>query len=108
MIYLQNIHTPQAVFIPRNYSMRNAALTLELMPALGSGAIRIEVIPTNTYTMYESFDVTLPENIKDGEYVYSLISDQGVTLSNGVLMIGDFCRKVKANKIERKYKQYGE
>lgn len=40
-------------------------------------------------SIFHSFEIVLPDGVKDGEYTYEL-SENGVIVSTGLLQIGDY------------------
>lgn len=53
--------------------------------------------------LYYKFDITL-DNQPEGEYQYFLIGDK--TISQGLLQIGNYTKKVDSYNKETKYKEY--
>lgn len=57
-------------------------------------------------TMFFSFDIVLPDGIKDGEYSYQLLDDKGVEVATGLAQIGEYTPKKTTYENNKKIVQY--
>lgn len=106
MIYLQNTQEAQAVYVPKNggetpggdlvfKARNNIDLTNE---------IDLYVADLQVSDLYYYLAVTLPENIPDGEYEYTLSFEETI-LSTGLLIVGETTQPSQYEK-EITYEQY--
>lgn len=62
--------------------------------------------------LFYTFDITLPQNMADGEYTYTLYDEQDVVKATGLLQVGEYTpEKTTYNndaiKEQNGYVQYG-
>ena len=106
MIYLQNTQEAQVVYVTRSDGSRPSGdlvfkakntITLE-------EEVDVHVTDLQVSDLYYYLAVSLPENVPDGEYEYTL-SAEGETLSTGLLVVGDYS---KPNEYDKNitYEQY--
>ena len=88
MIYLKNISDAQILMIPRNGGIVTGEMTLVMRNTTDLQEITLSVTDLNTSGLYFNLAVTLPEEIADGEYQYTL-KDSNIQVSCGLLYIGD-------------------
>ena len=58
--------------------------------------------------MFYTFDITLPEDVDDGEYTYSLLDENGNVKASGLAQIGDYApqNNTYAPQTQNGYVQY--
>lgn len=68
-----------------------------------------EVEDTLVSSIFYSFEITLPDGVKDGEYTYELY-ENGNMVSTGLLQIGDYKQESgkEYNENKKGYIVYGE
>lgn len=105
MIYLRNTTEPQELLIPRNGTgaverlLFTAVNTVDLARRIDQ-----EVTDQAGSDLYAKVSVSLPEDIPDGEYEYTL-SDGDTLVSSGLLVVGDYAKPNEYDK-EISYEQY--
>lgn len=107
MIYLQNKTESQAFLVPKDCTtpggnqelMFKAKSTIDL-----DVKINQVVVDLQTSDLYFNLAISLPEDLQDGEYEYSLMKGDTI-LSSGLLVIGDY-EKPDQHNTEIEYKQY--
>lgn len=89
MLYLHNITEAQALFIPKDGITATGDLSLYAKSTIDLDMkFDVHVIDLETSDLYYNLAVTLPADIPNGEYEYTL-TDGVSTLSTGLLVIGD-------------------
>ena len=89
MIYLQNTTESQVLFVPRSGAVPEGDLVLKAKNTIDlETEIEETVTDLRTSDLYFNLAIALPAGLPDGEYEYSL-SVEGVTLSTGLLVIGE-------------------
>lgn len=89
MIYLQNIPTAQAVFIPKNGPIPSGELTFKAFSTIDREIeIDAQVIDVSQAGLYLHLAVAIQGDIPNGEYEYTLTGD-GDILSTGLLIVGE-------------------
>lgn len=87
MIYLEQSHDAQPLFIPKSRdAVGDLRLTLRGTVSLAL-AVDAETIDLATSGLYFRVAVTLPEGAPAGEYEYTLADDCGA-LSTGIVAVG--------------------
>ena len=105
MIYLQNISESQVVFIPKSGTVPAGDLVFTAKSTIDLETfINQTVIDLQTSDLYFNIAVTLPQNLPNGEYEYSLLAGE-ILVSSGLLVIGENSRPSEFNK-EITYEQY--
>lgn len=105
MIYLKNTTEAQVMFIPRSLRAVNGRLTFIARNTIDKKElIRSEVLDLETSELYYRLSLALGEGLPVGEYEYLLTDDAG-TLSQGLLMVGEFASFHEYNK-SIEYEQY--
>lgn len=105
MIYLQNTSESQVMFIPRNGSTPSGDLVFKAKSTIDlSEGINQVVIDLQTSDLYYNLGISLPADLPNGEYEYTLTSGE-IVLSQGLLVIGDNFHPSEYNK-EISYEQY--
>ena len=105
MIYLRNTTEPQELLIPRNGTgaveglLFTAVNTVDLTMRIDQ-----EVTDQAGSDLYAKVSVSLPEDIPDGEYEYTL-SAGDTLVSSGLLVVGDYAKPNEYDK-EISYEQY--
>lgn len=84
-------------------------MTLELINNLTKNTINLgEIEDKLVSNLFYSFDIVLPDDVKDGEYTYHLYAD-GKVVSTGLIQIGDYEQEKNEYKEDKKgYVVYGE
>lgn len=71
-----------------------------------------ELVDNMISNFFYNFDISLPNNTKDGEYEYQLVDDdeeEEKVIARGLAIIGNYIPEIKEfNNTEKKYKTYGE
>lgn len=108
MIYLSKNTDAQRVKIPR--VLFGEPKTLKLSSTFMGGEVSLPVEVVAAKNLYIEFEVTMTsKKIPEGEYVYELAGEDGMALSKGVAIVGDYTPDVVDNEDnEIIYKQYGE
>lgn len=89
MIYLQNIRTPQVLFVPKSGETPSGELVFKAKSTIDLDTkIEQAVSDLGTSKLYFNLAVSVPENIPNGEYEYTLEAS-GQVLSSGILIVGD-------------------
>lgn len=65
-------------------------MTLKLTNSVTKKNYSYEVEDTNSSIFYYNFNLTLDEDMDDGEYAYTLSDDEGNELARGLLQIGNY------------------
>ena len=106
MIYLQNTQEAQEVYVPRSNGMTpDGDLVFKAKNTINlTEEIDLYVSDLQVSDLYYFLAVTLPENVTDGEYEYSL-SFEDTILATGLLVVGDYSRPEQYDK-EITYEQY--
>lgn len=105
MLYLQNTTESQVLFVPKSSPGHDLVLvfkaknTIDLTLEINQGVIDLE-----TSDLYFNLAVTLPGDLPDGEYEYSLMNGDTI-LSTGLLVIGERDNQSEYDK-EIQYEQY--
>ena len=105
MIYLQNTQEAQVVYIPRNGVIPQGDLVFKAKNTINlEDEVDVHVTDLQVSDLYYYLAVSLPENVPDGEYEYTL-SSEGDTLSTGLLVVGAYS---KPNEYDKNitYEQY--
>lgn len=106
MIYLQNTQEAQVVYVPRSNGGRSQGdLVFKAKNTINlEDEVDVHVTDLQVSDLYYYLAVSLPENVPDGEYEYTL-SAEGETLSTGLLVVGDYS---KPNEYDKNitYEQY--
>lgn len=110
MIYLDNIATPQTVFVPMTLDgaadIENAVVTLISTVDLAPVSLTdVRISRAGDSGGWLSVTLTLPEGLPDGSYEYRVTAD-GETLSTGCVLIGVYDGSTVEYKKEISYKQY--
>lgn len=85
-------------------------MQLKLINNLTKNAIDLgEVEDSLVSSIFYSFEITLPDGVKDGEYTYELY-ENGNKVSTGLLQIGDYKQESgkEYNENKKGYIVYGE
>ena len=106
MIYLQNTsEESQVVFVPRNGANPGGDLVFKAKNTINlDEEIDLHVSDLQISDIYMYLAVTLPEGLPNGEYEYTLLSDDAL-VSTGLLVIGENFSPSQHNK-EIVYEQY--
>lgn len=105
MIYLRMTTDAQVVFIPRSLREVTGKLTFIARSTIDKKElIRSRVVDLETSELYYRLSLALGDDLPVGEYEYLLTDDAG-TLSQGLLMIGEFASFHEYNK-SIEYEQY--
>lgn len=104
MIYLKNISQAQEVMIPRNGSDVTGNMSLKIQDTTDLQEFTLSVQDQHTSGLYFVVNVTLPQDLSDGEYKYTLMKGDSL-LSNGLLMVGDLADPTEYEKTIN-YRQY--
>ena len=105
MIYLQNTTESQVMFIPRSDAVPHGDLVFKARNTIDL-EVEINEVVTDLQTseLYYNLAVTLPADLPDGEYEYSLAVGDTI-LSSGLLVIGENFSPSEYNKTIT-YEQY--
>lgn len=108
MIYLSKKTDAQRVKIPR--VLFGEPKTLKLSSTFMGGEVSLPVEVVAAKNLYIEVEVTMTsKKLPEGEYVYELAGEDGMALSKGVAIVGDYAPDVVDNEDnEIIYKQYGE
>lgn len=107
MIYLDNIETAQSVYIPNNGVLESTGLKMRLYGATDNRWLEdIDVIDLKTFSQYHDVSLCLPDDLANGEYLYSLVNESNDVLSKGVLVIGGYQNRQVQYHDHEEYKQY--
>ena len=86
-------------------------MQLKLINNLTKNTIDLgEIEDKMTSALFYSFDISLPDDVKDGEYTYELY-DYGELVSTGLLQVGDYEKDADSkeyNDNKKGYIVYGE
>lgn len=85
-------------------------MQLKLINNLAKNTIDLgEVEDSLVSSIFYSFEITLPDGVKDGEYTYELY-ENGNKVSTGLLQIGDYKQESgkEYNENKKGYIVYGE
>ena len=104
MIYLHNTSEAQVVFIPRNGVTPEGDLVFKAKSTIDLTDFSQVVTYLQTSDLYYNLAVTLPADLPDGEYEYTLAAGD-ITLSSGLLVIGENFSPSEYNKTIT-YEQY--
>lgn len=105
MIYLQNTTESQVLFVPKDCTFPGGDLVFMAKSTIDLDVkINQEVADLQTSDLYFNLAITLPANLPDGEYEYSLMNGETI-LSSGLLVIGENSHPSEYNK-EIQYEQY--
>lgn len=105
MIYLQNTTESQVVFVPKNGAVPSGSLVFKAKSTIDlSQEINQGVTDLDTSDLYFNLAVTLPADLPNGEYEYTLSVGE-ILLSSGLLVIGENSDPSQYNK-EITYEQY--
>lgn len=88
MIYLRNTTDAQNMFIPKNRDIDESQLTFVVRNTIELDGFTSVLTDLMTSDLYHHLAISLPENLADGEYHYSLM-EGNILLSSGLLYIGD-------------------
>ena len=106
MIYLNNTTDAQVAYIPRDTDFTGTlSLKLKSTVDLDTPYQSATVLDLNVFRTVYAVAVSLPEGIQGGEYQYEL-SAGGVTVSTGVLIIGDYAADREQYNKPITYEQY--
>ena len=74
----------------------------------GEVSLPVEVVAAKN--LYIEVEVTMTsKRLPEGEYVYELTSEDGLALSKGIAIVGDYTPNIVNNEDDEIiYKQYGE
>ena len=108
MIYLSKNTDAQRVKIPRAQSGEPKTLKLSSTFMRGEASLPVEVVAAKN--LYIEVEVTMiSKRLPEGEYVYELAGEDGMALSKGIAIVGNYAPDVVDNDDnEIIYKQYGE
>ena len=106
MIYLQNMQEAQEILIPRSKAgIPDGDLVFKATNTINlTEEIDLYVSDLRVSDLYYFLAVIIPQNVTDGEYVYTLSYEDDL-LSTGILVIGDYTKPSEYDK-EIKYEQY--
>ena len=105
MIYLQNTTESQVMFIPRSDAVPQGDLVFKARNTIDLDVEINEVVTDlQTSDLYFNLAITLPKDLPNGEYEYTLAVG-GIRLSTGLLVIGENFHPSEYNK-EITYEQY--
>lgn len=104
MIYLHNTSEAQVIFIPRNGVTPEGDLVFKAKSTIDLTDFSQVVTDLQTSDLYYNLAVTLPADLPDGEYDYSLAVGDTI-LSSGLLVIGENFSPSEYNKTIT-YEQY--
>ena len=106
MIYLQNTQEAQEVYVPRSNGMTpDGDLVFKAKNTINlTEEIDLYVSDLQVSDLYYFLAVTLPEEVTDGEYEYTL-SFEDTILATGLLVVGDYSNPDQYEK-EITYEQY--
>ena len=104
MIYLHNTSEAQVVFIPRNGVTPEGDLVFKAKSTIDLTDFSQVVTDLQTSDLYYNLAVTLPADLTDGEYEYTLAAGD-IILSSGLLVIGENFSPEEYNKTIT-YEQY--
>lgn len=99
-----NITEAQAFMIPRNGEHPDGQLSLSVKNTTDGKVYVWDVSDISTSELYFNLAVSLPDDITNGEYQYSL-NDGNIVLSTGLLYIGSLFSPVQ-NESNITYQQY--
>lgn len=89
MIYLRNTTESQVVFVPKNGPVPVGDLVFKAVSTIDlDEKVNQAVTDLQTSEMYFNIAVSLPGDVPDGEYAYSICMGDSV-LSSGLLVIGE-------------------
>jgi hypothetical protein len=105
MIYLQNTTESQVMFIPRSDAVPQGDLVFKARNTIDL-EVEINEVVTDLQTsdLYFNLAITLPADLPNGEYEYTLAVGE-IRLSTGLLVIGENSHPSEYNK-EITYEQY--
>ena len=108
MIYLSKNTDAQRVKIPR--VLFGEPKTLKLSSTFMGGEVSLPVEVVAAKNLYIEVEVTMTsKRLPEGEYVYELAGEDGMALSKGIAIVGNYTPDVVDNDDnEIIYKQYGE
>lgn len=105
MIYLQNTTESQVMFIPRSDAVPQGDLVFKARNTIDLEVeINEAVTDLQTSDLYFNLAITLPADLPNGEYEYTLAVGE-IRLSTGLLVIGENSHPSEYNK-EITYEQY--
>jgi hypothetical protein len=105
MVYLKNITTEQALFVPKTGAVPQGDLSFVAKSTIDLDVkVNQAVVDLITSKYYFKFNITLPENLPDGEYEYS-VKAGNETIASGLLVIGTATKPSQLNE-EKTYTQY--
>lgn len=104
MIYLKNISDAQVLMIPRNGGIVTGEMTLVMRNTTDLQETTLSVTDLNTSGLYFNLAVTIPGELADGEYQYSL-KNGNIQVSCGLLYVGDL-QSPSQHETTITYKQY--
>lgn len=104
MIYLHNTSEAQVVFISRNGVTPEGDLVFKAKSTIDLTDFSQVVTDLQTSDLYYNLAVTLPADLPDGEYEYTLAVGDTI-LSSGLLVIGENFSPEEYNKTIT-YEQY--
>lgn len=106
MIYLANTTDAQVAYIPRDTDFTGTlSLSLKSTVDLDTPYISATVLDLDVFRTVYAVAVELPEGIQQGEYRYELKAGD-VTVSTGVLVIGDYTNAEEQYNKPTTYEQY--
>lgn len=105
MIYLQNITKSQVMFIPRNGVTPQGDLVFKAKSTIDL-EVEINQVVTDLQTsdLYFNLAISLPTDLPNGEYEYTLAVGE-ILVSSGLLVIGENSKPSEYNKVIT-YEQY--
>lgn len=105
MIYLQNTTESQVMFIPRNGVTPQGELVFKAKSTIDL-EVEINQVVTDLQTsdLYFNLALTLPTDLPNGEYEYTLAAGE-ILVSSGLLVIGENGKPNEYNKVIT-YEQY--
>lgn len=107
MIYLKNIAEAQTISIPRNGGGDGESpLSMLMWNTIDRSGCTIDVTLAGLSEMYFGVSISLPDDLPDGEYEYTL-KQGGIAISCGLMIIGEPEEPSEYNK-HIEYEQYGE
>lgn len=105
MIYLRNIPESQLLFLPKSGATPSGDLVFKAKSTIDHDTEINEVmLDLQTSDLYYNLAISLPEDVPNGEYEYTLqVGD--IVLSSGLLVIGENYRPSEYHK-DITYEQY--
>lgn len=106
MVYVNNTTDVQIMYIPKSVRDANGKVYFSAYSTMNLQGFSFHSEEEESSSLYHLVAIELPNDIKDGEYEYTLSDNNGI-LSTGLLVIGGLSKAVEY-KNEIQYEQYSE